>query len=461
MQSESRAIRSSSRATFRSFLKSDAIGSRKVFWIATLAAIGIAYIFFFSGYQDLIYDAWGYYKLSQNLAKGGLLAAAHESRTYGYPLFVAICSAFQELDTKTVRLLVFHVQLAAVLAACAAAARRLGRAFGEKPLATLLYASAVLNPFLLVHATETLSDALSAALVFLAVALAAAKGGEERSVSLSSAMALLCASFAVVVRPANTGVLFAVVLILAARRILWSDLKLRPAPLLLVAALLPFVPQIWINARVYGRFEPLVVSHLYRDQTRWGAAQLKYGTLIEPGRPPELIYGNPLWRGEDSPAEFFRRRPVSYLATLGLHFFAMLDHDLPFVYATDARPWYRWPLSSLNYVFLFMSLAGMIAVVGRARRRGARDPAAFAALSLLLAAACSAAVYLPTAVESRFSLSFDLLVTPFFAAALLRARELAAERRWKTLGRLGALGAVFMALCVALSAWISAQAPRL
>jgi hypothetical protein len=439
--------------------------SRALFWITTLLAIGLAEVFFFSGYQNLIYDAWGYYKLSQNLAHPGFVAAAHESRTYGYPLFVAICSAFRKLDPETVRFAVFHVQLLLFLTMSAAAARRLGQVFRSDGFTGAAYSAMALNPFLLIHTTETLSDSLSADLVFLAVILSirtvpTGRGGGSR-VSLEAAASLLCASLAVMVRPANLAVLLAVGVLWLARQFVFRELRLSAALLLLAVAVLPFLPQLIVNYRSYGRFEPLLASGLYRQQASWGMAYLKYRTLVRPGDPPQLVSANPLYHSEGTPRDFLRRRPAAYLATLGVHLFAMLDHDLPFTYVTDPRPWYRWPLSVLNYGFLFLSLGGIVLVLGRYRRVGVRDTEPFAVFALLFASAAYAAVYLPTAVESRFSLSLDLLLTPFFVAALLEARDLWRKRRQMPLAVMSAAGVLFVALCAILSSWIAAQAPRL
>src|SRR6185436_1958526 len=79
------------------------------FWPITALAAGLGVFLFLSSYPSLIYDSYGYSRLAQNLITEGLMGAANESRTYGYPLFVAICCGFLRPPPEVVRLLVFVV----------------------------------------------------------------------------------------------------------------------------------------------------------------------------------------------------------------------------------------------------------------------------------------------------------------------------------------------------------------
>lgn len=321
----------------------------------------------------------------------------------------------------------------------ATGARILGQIFRSGPFARITYAVTALNPFLLARATETLSDLLSAVLVFLSVLLSLPRdprqdtGTSNRRTTATAAASLAAASMAVMVRPANLAVFLAILVIWLARQLLWREIRITAAPLLLAAALSPLAPQLLSNLRVYDRPSPLIVSSLYRAQTRWGMGNLKYGALLLPGEPPQLYYRNPFYRFEATPSDFLRVRPRAYLSTLGLHLFAMLDHDFVLTYPIEPHPWYRWPLSVINYVFLFLCMVGIIVFFREAARTDWRDHHRFSGLALLWAAACSLIFYLPTLVESRFSAPVELLLTPFLAQAIVKGRELQARHRWTSL----------------------------
>lgn len=426
------------------------------FWPITALAAGLAVVLFLSGYPSLIYDSYGYFRLAQNLIADGLVGAANESRTYGYPLFVAICCGFLRPPPEVVRLLVFVVQLVLYLAACAAAARSFARAFPRRGMAAVFYASAVLNPVLLARTTEVLTDLLSAVLVLLAVVLSVDPARARRPVA-SAAGALLCAGLAAMVRPASVTIFAAIVLLTAARTLLTKSLPARALPVLLAVALLPFVPQLAINRRAYGKVEPLIVAKLYRDQTVWGMANLKYATAVIPGQPPEITYSNPPYRGDPSPGAFLRRDPIGYVATLGIHLFAMFDPDFLFTYVTDLHPGYRWPLSAMNLVFLALAGWGVLLAWRPSSPRETR----FAAAVIVFASMLYVSIHLPIAVESRFSVPVELLLTPFFAIALLRVADLWRSGRRGALVKAAAATVAWVGFGLVLSGWIAAQAPRL
>jgi hypothetical protein len=213
---------------------------------------------------------------------------------------------------------------------------------------------------------------------------------------------------------------------------------------------------------VFGTPSPLIVSSLYRNQTEWGMSGLRYATDVRPGKRPDIDYVNPLYRGEPTPREFFKRRPVAYLATLGLHGFAMMDHDFVFTYITEARPWYRWPVAIANDLLLYGAVLGGILSTRRWRRSGRIDEIGFVFLSSAIAGAAYLAVYLPVKVETRFALPLDLLATPFIVFGLMSvARWLRDPGAGRRLLAVLASAAVFVGACVWLSAWLTRQAPGL
>src|SRR5262249_49941633 len=162
------------------------------------------------------------------------------------------------------------------------------------------------------------------------------------------------AGLAVAVRPANAVVLPGLALLWAFRGLLYRERILRAILPAAAAVALALLPQLASNLRWYGSWSPLPVERVYRDQVGWGMSILKHGTAALPDRPSSLVYANPFCPpGVSSPLEFLEQRPMGYLATLALHGFALFDQDLPFTYIVNTKPAYRWPLSLLNYTYLF------------------------------------------------------------------------------------------------------------
>jgi hypothetical protein len=186
-------------------------------------------------------------------------------------------------------------------------------------------------------------------------------------------------------------------------------------------------------------------------------ANLKYATAVIPGEPPEITYSNPLYRGDPSPGAFLRRDPIGYVVTLGLHLFAMFDHDFLFTYVTDLHPKYRWPLSAINLAFLALAGWGIVLAWRPSSARETR----FSTAVIVCASALYVGIHLPIAVESRFSVPIDVLLTPFFAIALLRIADLWRSGPRRTLVGIAAATLVWVGLGLALSGWVAAQAPRL
>lgn len=116
-----------------------------------------------------------------------------------------------------------------------------------------------------------------------------------------------------------------------------------------------------------------------------------------------------------------------------------------------------WPAAVLNYAFLTVAVAGAGVVLANVAVWPRRRLSAF--LAMLLVSSAYVAVYAPTAVESRFGLTIDLLLAPF--AVLGGSRFVAAA------GRGGRVLPWILALlaCITAAAWLSAwmqrQAPML
>lgn len=419
---------------------------------ATVAAAGIACVGYAAGYPSVIYDSWGYYYLAGILRTEGLAGWPTDFRTYGYAFFEALVTGFRDLPPEEFRLIVFVVQLAALFAATALAAKRVGRVLGSPRLAAAAYVLGVLNPILLLHASEPLSDLLSALLILLAVAFSwRARDPAGRTESAwTPFLAFFCAASAVAVRPANVVVIAALVLVWAARIVRWRDLGVRHLAAATAGVLPPFLPQVWINHHMYGTFNPLIEKHLYSQQVTWGMGALKYATLVIPGRSPFLVYTNPFYRGDPSPRAFLERHPLGYAATLALHGFGILDHDFPFTYVTNLEPSYRGVLSAANFLLLYLAAAGAVAVGVRAFVRRELDEGAFAVAATALVAGAYAALYLPVEVESRFGLPLQALAAPMIACGLAALARPGRRRRAAAI-----LVAVGAAPCVAGALWLS------
>ena len=144
-----------------------------------------------------------------------------------------------------------------------------------------------------------------------------------------------------------------------------------------------------------------------------------------------------------------------------MHTFAILDHDFPFTYVRDLHPWYRWPLSLVNYIFLAGVSYGIYLGLRRLVRRRRLDKAAFATLAAVMLSVIYLGLYAPCEPESRYSLPLFLLWSPFFVVGMFRIRQLVAYRRSVVLIKLACWFVVFVSCCVGLSAWIQYQTPRL
>jgi hypothetical protein len=430
----------------------------------TAVAVGFAVVCLRAASSiGMMYDALEYFALAQKIWHGEF-ASWQVNRTYGYPLFLALCSGLQEVSPDRLRILAFWGQLGVHLGAAFLVSRRLGRAFRSSNAARLAFAIAALNPVLLAHTAECLSDLLSAIAVVVAVALswrADEDGAAPRAVVRRAAISLFCAAFAAMIRPVNVMILLAVAVSWAIRSVVWRDVPRRTLLYGLVAGAAAFLPQIVLNYGITGAFNPLLARSHYSSQLSMGMSALRYDTVVVEGVPPWGRYANPFYQPVfHRPLDFWRADPAGYALTLLLHAFAMGDHTHAFTYVTELRPWYRWPLSALNYLLGYLALVGLVLGLWRTWRRRGVDEVGFVLLSTALAGAAYLAVHLPVLVETRFSLPLHGLATPFVVFALRHAAVRSAENRgmvwWLVLG-----GLVFVALCASLSMWIARQAPWL
>jgi hypothetical protein len=425
---------------------------RRLAFVAAVSAgaAALACVFFVAGFRGILYDSFHYFTLSRIVSSEGLWNFFSRVRTYGYPLFVAAATGFSDTSPEATRSLVAAAQVLIYLGTSLYAARVAERVFGSRRFFYATYAVMAFNPIALIHATELLSDLLSAVLVALALFGALGRGETK----LRAFLVFLAAGLSIAVRPANLAALPALALLWLMRARLYREPAVSSLALGALAVALALLPQLHGNVKAYGEWTPLLVDRLYGDQTVWGMAILKYGTLVGPGQAPGLVYRNPFYpEGVASPGQFLRERPLGYLATLALHGFALVDQDLPFTYVTNPRPAWRWPLSLANYALLFLSGLGLAILLSRERK----TPPGLYAVGATLAGLALLAVYLPVAVENRFSLPLYMILPP---AAVFAALWLAARRSGTIVG-VAIAGGGFIAVCVQLSLWLTRQAPAL
>jgi len=434
--------------------------------LTVLVAVTIATWAFVYGDQPVILDAAGYVELAKAIVAGGPGAFASDTRTYGYPAFLAVIIRVVGQDVVDVQTAVFVVQLASLLAAAWIGARRIGGALGLDGVGPAIFVATAANPFLLINAVQVLTELPATVLLYVAVALSLPQQHAERptQVTLLAVCALLCAGLAVMVRPASLIMVPVVVGIWVVRARVFRDVPWKALPVGLLALALPFVPQVLSNQRAFGVASPLIVRSLYTDMMVVGFEYAKTAALVIPGAPTALSYHNPFRPPPElTIRQVILERPDLFLGTLAVHTFALLDQDYAFTYIRDVDPWHRWPLSTLSNLFFLGAIVGL--VVGL--RRTANAPPAtinrrrFALLALGAAALSVVAVYVPTQVENRYALPlYPLLAAPFVIAV----SRISVAVPTAGASRL-ALGATVIAIWLGgaamLSVWLQAQAPML
>lgn len=420
--------------------------NRRIVFVSAVSAgaAALALLFFRAGYPGVIYDAFHYSVLSSIVSTEGPWNLFSRVRMYGYPLFVAAATGFSDPPPEAARAVVAAIQLAVHLGAALYFARVTERVFRRPGVFEATYALLALNPIVLVRTTELLSDSLSAVLVGLAL-FASLEEGQTRRRAL---LAFLAVGASIAVRPANLVILPALAILWGLRARLYRERLAGSLALGTVVVGIALAPQLYGNVKAWDAWTPLLVDRLYSTQASWGTGILKYGTRVIPGQEPQLVYPNPFKpEGVSTPGEFVRARPLAYLRTLGAHAFALVDHDFPFTYVTSERSAWRWPLGVANYAFLFLSLLGLGLLV--VRERG--TPAGLYGAGAALFSLALVAVYLPVAVESRFSAPLYVILPPAAVFALLWL----SKKRSGTIVAVAIAGGGFVGACVQLSRWLS------
>jgi 4-amino-4-deoxy-L-arabinose transferase-like glycosyltransferase len=422
------------------------------------------------GDQPVVYDALGYVWLSQIFAAGQIDVEALRTngwgiRTYGYPVFLVPWGLLTGYDLGSMPWVVFPVQLALHLAASWLFARRVASAFGSDRLGRLTLVLVALNPYALILAGMLLTDLPSASLIAVAVALLLPPqtGQSARGVLRDGILALFAFALAAEIRPANAilipvgGALWGIRWWLAVR---WRLGQIAGGLLLVsVAASLPLLPQVFLNWRVFGQPHPFVTQSLYQQQIELGLGNLKYATVLIPGQPsnPQVNYRNPFLTTSPDLLTFAQANPLGLAATVAFHIFALFDQDYPYPYIRETDPWHRWPLSLLNYLWLWSVAVGL----GVCWRSWWRPGTRIAVCTLSLTIGAYLLVYLAPQIENRYGLPLFTLLGPVAAGGLLAVRCWVRTRAWGAVLGAGASALAIVGACAWLSVWLQAQAPAL
>ncbi|MFN8633499.1 MAG: hypothetical protein U0893_06555 [Chloroflexota bacterium] len=425
--------------------------------------------------QPIVYDALGYVLMGKVFATGridgqALIDLGWIVRTCGYPVFLAPFTALAGANDDVLEWLVFAGQLAIDLAASWSFARRVALAFGDARWGRWTLAVVALNPFQLILTGLLLADFLSSASIAVAVALLLPPRETRPSARVlrDGVLALVCLSLAAEIRPANA-------VLLPVGGLLWAIQWLRAARgttgrlelgrlfgglvLVGVATLVPMAPQIALNWMIYGVPHPFVVGSLYETQLRLGLPNLKVIGLVPWGYfvDPTANYQSPFGTDQGDLPRAVSTVPLGVIGTYALHVFALLDQDYPFPYVREIDAWHRWPLSTVNYLFLGAVVVGQ--VVGW--RRWCRPGSRLAWSVVLVMTLAYAGISLPTRVECRSGLPLFTLLAPAAAGGLLAVWGWYRQQAWRRLA--GGLAVILLVMCAsgALSVWMQAQAPKL
>jgi hypothetical protein len=431
-------------------------------WAALAFAVIVAHAFWWRGVlYPSDFDARSYLDIASDLARTGLFGRFElsELRTYGYPLFLAMLKPVAQAAGLPWTLLVFEAQL--LLHVVAAWWLRAGIARHSPGVARVVFVALLVNPLVLLHTAETLTESLSLTLLVAAAAAFArllAGGSTLWPAVVGGSLAI---GFAAMVRPANLFALpawgLAVTLALALRR---PPLH-RGAALALAGALalaLPMLPQLANNIRHHQAHTPLLAARLLDHQHQWGIANLKYATALPPVPVPSIYYENPLARHRPfdpaRPLAWYAEHPGAGAATMALHAFGMLDPDLVFTYARTLDPWYRRPVGALTHGMLALAVLGALGLALRARTSSVLA-ATLAVLATLVAG--HLALHALVAVEMRFALPLLALAGPLAVLSLREVRASTPLR--KALAAAWVVVAVVSAL--SLSDWMRSQSPQI
>ncbi|UOQ51159.1 hypothetical protein [Hymenobacter cellulosivorans] len=445
--------------------------SRPVGWWLT-GGIFLLYCLYlpFSGYSEMVYDALGYWNLTERFFRGGrfhLLAYDNALRGYLLPLLNLPAKAAVHF-TGAAPLTLTRLMGAAYAAALFgwAGPGLWLRLFPQHRLGWLPRLAFAGLGFLFWrdYFNFVLSD--FPALLALVLSLWLVLGRQGWTLAVLAGACLTAASN---IRPVY---LLAAPVVLVLGLLTASNHRHRLVNVLglLLGFALIAGPQLLLNLRHHHVATPLVLSrdarlptaNLYLAQLGWGVVIQKYETSLDPSFPaPRMLYtdaaGQALLRrlnihhftGYGPYLATVLREPLAFAGLYGRHLFNGLDVQYPslFVVQVAAR---SSGLAGLHYSVWF----GALLVAGCGIRRGAfSGRVLLTGVALLLP--CLAA--LPLATECRFLLPLQLLLYAIACFGGAQWRPSWPAVSWPKIALAAAAYVVFLLLCFRLSAQTQAQ----
>jgi hypothetical protein len=435
-------------------------------WASFAFAVIVAHAFLVhEWFYPSAWDATQYVEVARDIADRGMFRPFTGSavRTYGYPLVLSLVLRVADATGLSFVALLFAFQFLAYVVAAFFLRRAL--ALESPAAARIAFCGLLVNFYVLIYASQSLSESLSLTLlVFAAAAWVALWNKGLASIMLPLVAGSLVVGFGLMVRPAN---MFMVASWVFGVAVVW--LRHRPparravfvAAITLVAIALPMTPQIYNNAVQFGKASPLVNSDIGFLQQTVGVQNLKYATAMPPVPHPRVFYDNPMYPGttisETSPWTWYFKYPLRGAATLALHTFNLTDQDLLFTYSRDLDPWYRVPLGIVNHAVMALGLVGLLLLGQHVRISGElrwRD----AYIVLLALLGSNWAVYAWTAVEMRFG---SVLLLVFFPLAGYAAMRLAVVNSFSVRGGVLFGIAAYVLVAMLLSGWVRDQSQQI
>ena len=435
-------------------------------WASIAFAVIVAHAFLVhEWFYPSAWDATQYVEVARDIADHGMFRpfAGSAVRTYGYPLVLSLVLRAADATGLPFVVLLFAFQFLAYVAAAFFLRRALAPV--SPTAARIAFCGLLVNFYVLIYASQSLSESVSLTLlVFAAASWVALWNKGLASIMPPLVAGSLAVGFALMVRPAN---MFMVATWVFGVAVVW--LRHRPparravlgAAIMLVAIALPMTPQIFNNAVHFGKASPLVSSDIGLLHQTFGVQNLKYATAMPPVPHPSVFYSNPLYPGttmnDASPWAWYFTYPLRGAATLALHTFNLTDQDLLFTYSRDLDPWYRVPLGIVNHAVMALGLVGLLLLgqrVGISSEPRWRD----AYVVLLALMGSNWAVYAWTAVEMRFG---SVLLLVFFPLAGYAAMRLAVVNSFSVRGGVLFGIAAYVLVAILLSGWVRDQSQQI
>jgi hypothetical protein len=436
----------------RRFLQNDGAVFAAV-WLL-VAAVGL-FFYWHLREQPFFYDALGYVNAANDIADRGLLSKweGSHSRSYGYPLFLTAALKLAHVLNARETTGIFLLQWPLFVGTAWLAATTLFRA---RRVQLIAFAAVAANPLLVTYAPQAFSESLTlSCILFTTAALGrAARSASTRSTAVWLVAGAAVISYAVAVRPGT--ILIPPFYAIAAGAILVS--KRRGAPLLpavataalvVVALIVPLLPQMAINHRHYDSSSPVPTYDLANLQAQYGLLLARYATNVSNCGKPQLEFPNP--HPTTVPLHMTSFDAIRYYTTtwpdgpvqMVLHVFSGFDPRPFLVDQRDFGTYYERVFQALTLALLFLAGAGLPRAVRR--MRGAPDGFRADAAFLGVTAVIFVGVLATSAAEYRFG------AVPLIAVSLLAAYG--ASLSWRpSRGAIALLGVSYVS---ALLLWIT------